>query len=190
MKIKSKEAGVSFVLVALVLLSMVSAAVASAAAESKEVLSPFGFFDFLQDRQASDNDQKQIKAIEDTLTALEDDTRLMNFVYQSMADFNITVVAVNIITKKGDVLKTFYVIRGEGILNEKPHGYVNVTFYPTIGQAQKALAIISSGQVSVSNVMAFARLYIAVEKENAPSLSEILTYIVNKNKFKVIRKLL
>jgi hypothetical protein len=121
------------------------------------------------------------------LTALEDDTKLMNFVYQSMADFNITVVEVNII-KKGDVLKTFYVIRGEGILNENPHGYVNVTFYPTIGQAQKALAIISSsnGQVSVSTVMAFAKLYITVEEENAPSPSEILTYIVNKNKLKVI----
>jgi hypothetical protein len=164
---KSKEAGVSLVLVALVLLSLVSmsVAVAPAAAESK---SPFGFFDFLQDKQASDNDQNQIKAIEDTLTALEDDTKLMNFVYQSMADFNITVVEVNIITKKGDVLKTFYMIRDEGILNENPHGYVNVTFYPTVEQAQKALAIISSGQVSVSTVMAFARLYITVEEENAP----------------------
>jgi len=167
---KSKEAGVSLVLVALVLLSLVSVsvAVASAAAVSNEKLSPFWFFDFLQDKQASDNDQKQIKAIEDTLTALEDDTKLMNFVYQSMADFNITVVEVNIITKKGDVLKTFYMIRDEGILNENPHGYVNVTFYPTVEQAQKALAIISSGQVSVSTVMAFARLYITVEEENAP----------------------
>ena len=166
---KSKEAGVSLVLVALVLLSLVSVsvAVASAAAGSNEKLSPFWFFDFLQDKQASDNDQKQIKAIEDTLTALEDDTKLMNFVYQSMADFNITVVEVNII-KKGDVLKTFYVIRDEGILNENPYGYVNVTFYPTVEQAQKALAIISSGQVSVSTVMAFARLYITVEEENAP----------------------
>nr|QNO53221.1 hypothetical protein HNLOENAD_00021 [Methanosarcinales archaeon ANME-1 ERB6] len=108
--------------------------------------------------------------------ALEDDIRLMNFVYQSMEDFNITVVEVNIITKKGDVLKTFYVIRNEGILDENPHGYVNVTFYPTIRQAQKALDILSSstGKVSVGNMIAFAKLYIAVGKENAPPLSEIL----------------
>lgn len=113
-KMKSKGAGVSLLLVALVLLSMMSVAVAPAAAESKEVLSPFWSFDFLQDKRASDNDQKQtLKAIEDRLMALKEDTRLMNFVNQNMDDFN--------------------------------------------------------------------KLYVTVEKENAPSLSNLFSYIINKS---------
>jgi len=48
----------------------------------------------LQDKQTSDNDQNQIKAIEDKLIALEDDTELMNFVNQSMDDFSKLYVTV------------------------------------------------------------------------------------------------
>jgi hypothetical protein len=156
-------------LVALVLSSMVGVGVAGTPPAADM------FFDFLQGKRASDDDQNQLRAIEDQLIALGEDTGLMNFVYRNMDDFDITVVAVNI-TKKGDVLKTFYVIRGMGILDEKPdgYGYVNVTFCPTIKQAQKALAIISSGEITVDKIIALVKLYVMVEKENAPSLSEIL----------------
>ena len=127
------------------------------------------------------NYKEELNEIQISLDSLESDSVKMEFIYKNMDDIGIDVVKTEIVKNDGKALKTFYVVRGEGIIEE---GEVSekiandksiVTFKPTIRQAKLGLDLIQDKKLTIGEIIRGTMLYRMVEKENEPPIDEVIS---------------
>lgn len=142
-----------------------------------EVLAYNGWFFWKE----GENYEQELNEIKYGLDALESDSRKMRFIYKNMIDTGIDVVKIEIIKDSRNTLKTYYVVCGEGILDENEvsenitKDNSTITFKPTLRQVKQGLGLLEDEKVTFSEIIRATMLYQMVEKENEPKLSEIIS---------------
>ena len=138
---------------------------------------------------------EKLTEIDHKVDQLAENKRVMKFINSNMFDQNVDAVKVSI--KEDDaILKTYYIMRGKkngvAIVTENAPETWGVTwkFYPTVSQSIDGLELAIEGlsiyyQRPRTEVAKSARaiivlkayfLYFSVEKEDLPSLDEIIKY--------------
>ena len=138
---------------------------------------------------------EKLTEIDHKVDQLAENKRVMKFINSNMFDQNVDAVKVSI--KEDDaILKTYYIMRGKkngvAIVTENAPETWGVTwkFYPTVSQSINGLDLAIEGlsiyyQRPRTEVAKSARaiivlkayfLYFSVEKEDLPSLDEIIKY--------------
>ena len=136
---------------------------------------------------------EKLTKIDHKVNQLAENKRVMKFINSNMFDQNVDAVKVSI--KEDDaILKTYYIMRGKkngvAIVTENAPETWGVTwkFYPTVSQSINGLDLAIEGlslyyqsprTVVVKSAMAIIVLkayflYVSVEKENLPTLDEII----------------
>ncbi|MDY6959399.1 MAG: hypothetical protein SVK08_09610 [Halobacteriota archaeon] len=126
------------------------------------------------------DDGKELAALETSIESLESDGRKMGFLYKNMDDAEIPVVKIVITKNNGDLLKTFYVVSHEGVLEESEvsDGILSdpsiTTITMTVKEAKDGIKLFKGDKINFGLAVNGARLYSRVEKENMPPLDETI----------------
>ena len=124
--------------------------------------------------------EQEIDEVQNRLDLLEGDTGKMGFIYKNMDDVGIDTVRIVVVKDDKKILKTFYVVSGQGIFDE---GEVDesvagndsiVTFRPTIGQTKQGIKLLEDKKITVGDMIRATMLYRMVENENVPPVHETI----------------
>jgi hypothetical protein len=134
---------------------------------------------------------QKLQEIEFKKVVLTKSIPVMKYMNSNMFDEGVDTIEISI-TNKGEVLKTYYIVRAENrsstssIIENVPNQTgVLWKFKPTIDQALDGLSLSSNGLLIIdrkeksklevaSGALKSLYLYYTVERENVPSLSEII----------------
>ncbi len=124
--------------------------------------------------------EQEMNEIQNSLDLLEGDSEKMGFIYKNMDDAGIGTVKIVVVKDDKKILKTFYIVSGQGIFDE---GSVDesiadkdsiVTFRPTIRQAKQGIKLLEDEKITVGEMIRATMLYRMVENENVPPVQETI----------------
>jgi len=127
----------------------------------------------------SDKDYtKKLDDIDDRVWVVASDTELMECINLNMWEQDVEIIVIDI-TENDEVLKSYYIVRGEkgspASISIAVDNLDNAwEFTPTIKQTKKGLNILESKKFSAGLVMRAIVLYIAVDS-NGSDISEIIS---------------
>ena len=126
------------------------------------------------------NNGNDLEGLDESLNSLENDESKMRFLNNNMDDAEIPALKINIVGRGGDVLKTYYVISHEGILEESEVSEdilsdSNIpTIKMTVKEAKDGIKLLEGDEINLGLAIRGARLYSRVDTDNLPPLDETI----------------